>query len=288
MVGSSIWLLPFVLGHILMPVTRSIGQRGTVTEFTVASTAYGRQRRVWVYLPIDYPQACKGGCPLVVAFDGAEYLDAIPLPWILDSLIAAESIRPTAALLIDDASSSERLADLANHERFARFVGGELLPWLRSRYQVTHDPGQTTITGSSAGGLAAAYLALKRPDLFGKVLSQSGAFWRGNEGTNGAPYEWLTKQYKETPKQPIQFFIDVGSTESQGAMGGTAPSILEANRRFRDVLLNKGYPVDYCEVQGGIHAPSSWRRRLPRGLERLGSSKPVRMLTKRASRSLLP
>jgi len=225
-----------------------------------------------VYLPVGYPQACVDGCSLVVAFDGGVYIDAIPLPAMLDSLVAAKSIHPTLALLIDDGSSAERLADLANHERFARFVGDELIPWLRGRWRVTREARKTTITGSSAGGLAAAYLALKRPDLFGKVLSQSGAFWRGNEGTNGGPYEWLTAQYKQAPKMPIRFFLDVGSTETQGAIGGTAPSILEANRRFRDVLFKKGYAVDYFEVPGGLHAPDSWRRRLPNGLVRLLSS----------------
>jgi len=122
------------------------------------------------------------------------------------------------------------------------------MPWLRGKWRVTHDPARTIITGSSAGGLASAYLALKRPDLFGNVLSQSGAFWRGNEGSNDAPYEWLTGQYDSLAQQPVRFFLDVGSRESMGAMGGAAPSILEANRRLRDVLRAKGYPIEYFEV----------------------------------------
>ena len=242
---------------------------GDVVEFNIPSRAYRRTRHVWVYTPPDYQNVCAAACSLVVAFDGGEYVSAIPLPAILDSLTAAKRIPPTVALLVDDASGAERLADLANQRRFVTLVADELIPWLRAKYLVTHDPERTIITGSSAGGLAAAYLALERPDLFGNVLSQSGAFWRGDEGSNGAPYEWLTGQYETSPRRPIRFVLEVGSTESHGAMGGAAPSILSANRRLRDVLRAKGYSVEYFEVPNGVHAPETWKSRLPVGLSRL-------------------
>ena len=242
---------------------------GTVVERMVRSAKYGRDRRVWVYTPPGYPGVCSPSCPLVVAFDGGVYLDAIPLPAILDSLTASKALPPTIALLIDDASGAERLADLANQSRFAEFVSDELMPWLRSNWKVAADPSRTIITGSSAGGLASAYLAFLHPELFGNVLSQSGAFWRGSAGSNSAPFEWLTTEYASTGKRAIRFFLDVGSTESRGAMNGTAPSILDANRRFRDVLTRKGYSVQYFEVPSGEHSPESWRVRLPIGLARL-------------------
>src|SRR6185437_8554774 len=59
---------------------------GTVEEFSITSRQYGRERRVWVYLPRDYSSACARECPLLVTFDGGVYLGAIPLPDILDSL----------------------------------------------------------------------------------------------------------------------------------------------------------------------------------------------------------
>lgn len=239
---------------------------GRVTEHTIQSRVLGQDRHVWVYTPPGHRPGDTLDDNLVLGFDGAEYTGEIPLPTILDSLIVSDRIPPTIAVLIDDASGGRRLADLANHARFASFVTDELMPWIRQHYRVSRDPRRTIITGSSAGGLAAAYLAFKRPDLFGNVLSQSGAFWRGDEGTNGSPYEWLTAQFRAAPRKPIHFFIDVGSTESRGAMGGAAPSILVANRRLRDVLRAKGYAVEYFEVPGGRHDPADWRLRLPAGL----------------------
>jgi enterochelin esterase family protein len=245
---------------------------GRVEERFFESRAYGRLRRLWVYTPPAYSTPDATNHDLLVVFDGDEYLSAIPLPHILDSLLAAKRIPPMVAVFVADSSGAARLDDLANHERFVTFICDELAPWVRGRWKVTHDPRRTFVTGSSAGGLAAAFLALRRPDVFGNVLSQSGAFWRGAEGSNGAPFEWLTSSYASSPKRDVRFFLDVGSTETRGALNGTAPSILEANRHLRDVLRTKGCEVSYTEVPGGFHAPESWSGRLPVGLVTLAGS----------------
>jgi len=124
--------------------------------------------------------------------------------------------------------------------------------------------------GSSAGGLAAAYVAFRRPDLFGKVLSQSGAFWRGNEGAS-SPYEWLTDQFAQKPKRPLTFYLEVGSKETLRAVG-VGPVFVEANRRMRDALIAKGYIVLYKEVPGGMHSPESWRLHLADGIAALSGT----------------
>jgi pimeloyl-ACP methyl ester carboxylesterase len=49
--------------------------------------------------------------------------------------------------------------------------------WVRERYAIRSDPRQAVIGGVSAGGLMAAFAALRHPEVLGNVLSQSGAFW---------------------------------------------------------------------------------------------------------------
>ena len=238
---------------------------GAVKPYSVPSKVLGATRTVWVYTPPGY--AADGpDNDLLLAFDGAGYQDDIPLPRFLDSLIVAQRLPPTVAVLVDNASGAARIADLGNRKIFADFVATELVPWVHRGWKVSADPHRATVTGSSAGGLGSAFLALKHPELFGNVLSQSGAFWRGAEGSNEAPYEYLAAQFAASPKLDVRFFLDVGSTETRGALGGAAPSILEANRRLRDVLQKKGYVVQYTEVPGGVHAPETWRVRLPEGL----------------------
>jgi enterochelin esterase family protein len=230
-----------------------------------------QSRRIWVYTPPGYDADSGSDFDLLVAFDGGEYLSDIPLPMMLDTLSAAGRIAPTVAVLVDDSTSAARLADLANHERFVKFIGDELVPWTREHFKVSHDPHRATLTGSSAGGLASAFIALRRPDLFGNVLSQSGAFWRGAEGSNGAPFEWLTGEFAARPKAEVRLLLEVGSTENHGAIGGTAPSILGANRHLRDALRAKGYPVLYTEIPGGRHEPTTWAARLPIALAALAA-----------------
>jgi enterochelin esterase-like enzyme len=240
--------------------------KGKTAEITIPSKTYPNGRHGWVYTPAGYPASCRPSCNLMVVFDGSMYLGAMPLPDILDSLIAAKRTPPTVAMLFDNGAPPGRLADLANSKRFASFVANELVPWMRQHYAVTRAADRTIIAGSSAGGLGATYIALEHPDLFGNVLSQSGAFWRGNEASNDPPYEWLTVQFAMSPKVNVRLFLDVGSLETHGALGGAAPSLLDANRRLREVLRKKGYAIDYFEVPNGEHSPESWRARLPFGI----------------------
>ena len=226
-------------------------------------------RRLWVYTPPGYDAAAKTPYDLMLAFDGEEYLEDIPLPKILDSLLAARKAPPFVAVLIDNGSGARRIADLGNRASFADFLADEALPFVRKGWNVTRDPQRTVVTGSSAGGLAAAFAAFRHPELFGVVLSQSGAFWRGAEASNDPPYEWLTAQYAGAPKKDVRFVLEVGARESRGALGGAAPSILEANRRLRDALARKGYRVTYFEVPDGQHGPEFWKERLPAALEEI-------------------
>ena len=239
---------------------------GALTEHVLFDSLYRRERKIWMYTPPGYATSGHAPYALMVAFDGSDYRDTMPLPMVLDTLLAGGHAPPFVAVLVDDSSSGVRLDDLANRKRFADFLGRQLVPWVRARYNVTRDPHRTIVTGSSAGGLASAFVAYERPDLFGVVWSQSGAFWRGDEASNSAPYEALASKYAAVPKRDIRFVLDVGSGETHAVLGGSGPVFIDATRRFRDVLAGKGYDVTYTEVPGGVHSPESWRKRFGAGV----------------------
>lgn len=264
------WARGGVLVYAALAATPHAPPSGSVNEFRIRSKVYGRDRRVWVYTPPAYTASGTNSYGLIVAFDGDDYRQAIPLPKILDSLTATRKTPPMVAVLIDNASGVDRLNDLANQPAFADFLSTDVIPWVRQRYNVTHEARRTIVTGSSAGGLGAAYVALVHPELFGNVFSQSGAFWRGYAGSNEPPYEWLTRQYARQPKRDVRFFVDVGAQETHRAVG-TGPVFIEANRRFRDALRTKHYRVTYTEVPGGNHSPESWVKRLPVGIAALAA-----------------
>lgn len=86
------------------------------------------------------------------------------------------------------------------------------------------------------------------PQEFGCVLSQSGSYWWPAPPADDEP-EWLTRAFADSPKLPLRFYLDIGDRETLYALGD-GPEMLYVNRRFRDVLLDRGYDVSYVEYSG--------------------------------------
>ncbi|MEO7272910.1 MAG: alpha/beta hydrolase-fold protein, partial [Vicinamibacterales bacterium] len=147
----------------------------------------------------------------------------------------------------------------------------ELLPMLRASYPISTRPEDTVIGGSSGGGLAAAEIALFHSDVFGNVLSQSGAF-RARDPGEEEPNSTV-RRYLAAPRRPIRFYLEVGTYDNVQTPGPDLPlrdfvldeTNLMGNRHLRDVLRAKGYDVTYREVGGG-HNWLHWRAMLADGL----------------------
>ena len=209
-------------------------------------TPFSDQRRLWMYMP---PVQSKKPLPVLVVFDGRLYQDLMKLPEMLDYLIAQGQIPPVAALLVDNLDRSE----LVCRNEFADYMANEVMPWLRAMYPITNDPQTSIVVGSSFGGLAAAFLGFRYPDIWGTVLSQTGWFrWHPDDD---AEHHWLARQFTDMPKLPLRFWVQVGNLEVAQMLDG-GPTQLDANRRFRDVLQSKGYDLTYYEYSGGHDASS--------------------------------
>jgi enterochelin esterase-like enzyme len=240
---------------------------GRIEEHTIRSEIQKLDRGVAVYTPPGYTSDARPNA-LLFLFDGEAYpLPNLAMPTTLNNLIVASKIPATVVVLVKNVSG-RRLKDLVPNPEFADFMAKELAPWVRARYNVTKDPRQTVVGGLSAGGLAAAYIGLRYPEIFGNVLSQSGAFWWAPDhflDTEDATTEpnWMAKQFSASPKLPLRFYLDAGTFESDKS--GKGGDILEATRHLRDVLLAKGYEVHYQQFVGG-HTDLSWRGTLADGL----------------------
>jgi enterochelin esterase-like enzyme len=255
---------------------------GRVEKQTIKSAIQKIDRPFSVYTPANYN---ADGPPnaLLILFDGEDLAnDASPVT-TLNNLIAASKIPPTVAVFVENVPR-RRLVDLVASDEFADFMAKELVPWVRSHYNVTKDPKKTVVTGYSAGGLASVYVARRHPKVFGNVLSRSGAFWwsfehnggicgarcpdsggRGGDGSQDATTEgnFLVKEFLASPKLPLRFYLTAGTFESDTS--GEGGNILETTRHLRDVLLAKGYQVHYQQFVGG-HDGLSWRGGLADGL----------------------
>lgn len=235
---------------------------GVVKEGTIQSSILRGSRPVAVYTPPGYEAGTERTYPLLIVFDGTAYRDLIPLPAILDNLTATGKIPPVVAILVGRLEAEERESDLSCNRSFSRFVAEELLPWARQGYRVTSEAGGVALAGSSLGGLGAACAVLERPDLFGNVLAQSGAFWWKQEGD--PQFEWVRRQLASRPRLPLRFYLDVGTLEVRPA-AGNGPSLLEANRRLVQTLRAKGYDLLFSEYSGG-HGYANWQGTIADGL----------------------
>jgi enterochelin esterase-like enzyme len=218
-------------------------------------------------------------------FDGDDILsDDFDGQTTLDNLIAAHMIPATVVVMVDNVRG-RRLVDRVANPEFADFMACELIPWVRTNYNVTRESAHTVVTGKSAGGLAAAYLGLRHPEVFGNVFSQSGAFWWSPEHSGGVcaskcpedggrrpdpdsrdsrtEENWIARQFTTRPKLPVRFFLEAGTFEVDKE--GTGGDILEATRTLRDVLLSKGYEVHFQQFVSG-HDDVSWRGTFADGL----------------------
>jgi enterochelin esterase-like enzyme len=236
---------------------------GALSKERLASTILGDERDVWVYRSPGC-DASDAPVPFVLFFDGADYVERIDAPATLDRLGQERRLPPLAAAFV---GVVDRARELGCSTSFVDALACELVPWLRATHAIVLDRERAIAAGVSMGGLAAAFTALRRPDLFGGALSQSGAFqWAPRDAADRRLAEpgWLMREVLEADRRDLRFYLDAGLMEGERDLGWVPederdePSLLAANRHMRDVLRARGYPVHYAEFNGG-HDWISWR-----------------------------
>ena len=235
-------------------VARSPLRMGEVRQEVFHSALLNNDRRLWVYTPPGF-DATRGEYPLAIVFDGLGYTQWVPVPHILDNLIADGRIRPMVAVMVGGAAGDR---DTMCTAPFADFVATELVPWMRERVRATRAARRTVIAGSSVGGLTATCAALRHPEVFGNVLSQSGSYWWAPAGDPAA--EWVKRQMTTAARLPLRFYMEVGLMEISDQ--------LNTNRALHEVLRTRGYDVTYREFNGN-HTYLQWRGSFGSALEAL-------------------
>jgi enterochelin esterase-like enzyme len=232
---------------------------GAVKESKLQSAILKNERSVWLYTPPGYDPSRT--YPLLVVMDGDSYTTLVPTPTILDNLIHEGKIPPIVALLVGNASAEARDTELNCSRSWGDFLVKEAIPWIETTEQVHVATKRVLIAGSSMGGLAAACAAVDHPEIFGEVLAQSGSFYRAPTGEEP---ESFARHLANSSRLPTQFYIEVGLLET-AAIPSRDPSMLTANRHLRDVLIAKGYEIEFRDRFSG-HEHVAWRATMSDGL----------------------
>ena len=247
---------------------------GQVRRDKFTSKILGNERPIWIYTPYGF-STNKKPYGLLVLSDGGLYVNTARVATTLDNLIAAGLIPPLVAVMVDN---PERMPELSCNPTYADFLAQEIVPWARANYHATDRPEQTIIGGSSQGGLQAAFVGLKHSEVFGNVLSQSGAFAWKPQGEK--QWEWLSRQFAASPRLPLRFSFEAGLMEGTWwwrpfvPTPVVQPTMLAANRNLRDTLQSKGYAVHFTEFNGN-HTLLNWRGTLASHLIALVGIKPA-------------
>lgn len=221
------------------------------------SEILNNDREIALYLPAQKMETPR----ILVLFDGQTYRRQYGIDKFFDKQIEEGKLAPMMILFVDSIDSDRRSVELPPNPDFYRFLADELFVWLEKEKGIHISAEETIVSGSSYGGLASSWVAFNRPDRFGKVLSMSGSYWWAPE--NEEP-EWLIRQFEQADKKPLQFFLEAGLFESRGDKGG----ILNNNRHLKQVLEQKGYPVQSLEMASG-HDYISWCETLYLGAKAL-------------------
>ena len=239
-------------------------------------------RHYWIYVPAQY-DAKKPTC-LMVFQDGHAFVRTNSdsrVPYVFDNLIYRREMPVTIGVFINPGNAPEQpessptnWGDGVNgrateynelNDNYAKMIVGELLPALEKDYNISKNPDDRAIGGTSSGAICAFTVAWQRPDQFRKVLSTIGSF---TNIRGGHAYPEIIRQ---SERKPIRIFLQDGLNDNRGHRRGTNTYDLKwdwhaQNRLMVAALTEKGYDVNYCwgigthsGKQGGAMLPEMLR-----------------------------
>lgn len=225
--------------------------RGKVTRHLMDTwmIEQGGKREVYLYQP-----PVKKPVPLLLVYDGVDYLQRAMLNVIVDNLIYKKRIQPIAMVFLQN-GDERRGVEYACSDATLMTIEHSILPFAAKKLNlldIKKNRGAYGVLGASFGGLMSIYTGLRMPDIFGKVISQSGVF--ESEGRDFVALDLIrAKQARE-----IKIWMDIGHYDW----------LLEGNRRLQPLLQENEYHVTYREFVGG-HNYTVWRDEVWRGLENM-------------------
>jgi len=230
-------------------IRRADVRSGTITRHRVDAGFLQDDGERDVYL---YKPPTSGATPLLVVYDGYDYLQRARLGTIVDNLIADQRIRPIAIAFLQN-GRTRRTVEYFCSDATIYWLEREVLPLARKHLRLLNlgdHPGAYGVLGASAGGLMSFYTGLRMPDIFGNVLCQAAVF--SIDGRDSAAVDLV--RYGQG--RDLKIWMDVG----------TLDELLEDNRQMIALLDRRQYSVTYREFSAG-HNYTAWRNDVWHGLE---------------------
>jgi len=229
-----------------------------VSTFTVDAPQLHATKKIWLYLPKGYASSNKK-YPVLYMHDAQNVFDAKTSyagEWNVDEKL--DSLNAQVIVVGIEHGGDQRIAELTpyKHEKYGGgngdayldFIVKTLKPEIDKNYRTKNNVKNTTIMGSSLGGLISYYALLKYPNVFGKAGIFSPAFWFNRKEIFG-----LTENSKKI-KAKIYFLCgddegDEDMVRDLNNMGQLLPVKRGDNKHLTQKVI----------VKGGKHNEKLWR-----------------------------
>jgi predicted alpha/beta superfamily hydrolase len=252
------FLLPIFLFFGKITAQESTASK-QVSTFTIEAPQLKTNRKIWLYLPKNYETSTKK-YPVIYMHDAQNLFDAktsFAGEWNVDEKL--DSLNAQVIVVGIENGGEKRLEELTpyknykygggNADKYLEFIVNTLKPEIDKKYRTKTNAKNTTIMGSSLGGLISFYAAIKYADVFGKAGVFSPAFWINRKEIND--YMANSKKLK------AKIYFLCGDSE-----GDDDSMVTDLNHM--ELLLNK--KRCYCLhltkkviIKGGHHNEKLWR-----------------------------
>lgn len=252
-------------------------------------------RKIHVFLPRDYEISQKRYPVIYVNdgdtafFPGGAYQKTWDLAGVLNHLYIGYQIRKVIVVAVCPLNRDYEYTHApvwgkqwGGLEDYAQYLAYNVKGFIDAHYRTIKDAKETLILGSSHGGLAAFYTAIKHPNHFKNVAALSPSFWVGLDSAIDLTriildgfidnFEtsllWaLTAKTLAIPENRLKIYLDWGLIRD----GGFHNSFIEERatirgREMRNLLINKlnyqeNYDLFVVEDPLGKHSEESWSPR---------------------------
>ena len=223
-----------------MQLTQKKGQLSD--NIRIKSDIFNYSLQYRVYTPPGMKAEDK--LPTIYLADGQWYIDSGNMVEVLDREISEGNIKPIIAVFVDNRDpdnldNNRRNSQFFCNQDYVDFYQKELLPTIEFNYPASGKREDRVIQGLSFGGYNAACFGLMAHKYFGGISMQSPA--------NSKMLKKIAARYKAKEKLPVKMFLSFGKKNDNQVEG----------RKFKNILIDKGYNIKYEEVDFG-HEWRNW------------------------------
>ena len=241
---------------------------GTVSKIWYDSQSLGLKRRMTIYTPAGYEDSTES-YPVLYLLHGMggdenAWSELGRATQILDNLIASGKAEPMIVVMPNGNASQEAAPGetsgglTAPTTHLPKTMDGsfetsfpEIVNYVDKHYRTKAEKSGRAIAGLSMGGFHSLHISKQNPDMFDYVGLFSAAILPG-QGNNSQIYsDFEGKLKSQFEKKPALYWIAIGNTDF----------LYEANKEFRKLLDENGYPYEYHESADG-HIWKNWRNYL--------------------------